>query len=46
VEKSFRFSNLHADFQARDAKSVFGWRYTHVFAARRKLVDGRQNTMT
>jgi 4-aminobutyrate aminotransferase-like enzyme len=28
MEKTFRFSNSHADFQARDAKSVFGWRYT------------------
>jgi 2,2-dialkylglycine decarboxylase (pyruvate) len=27
VEKTFRFSNVHADYQARDAKSVFGWRY-------------------
>src|SRR5215472_9305158 len=26
--KTFRFSNSHADFQARDAKSVFGWRYS------------------
>ena len=28
MEKTFRFSNSHADFQARDAKSVFGWRYS------------------
>ena len=28
MEKTFRFSNAHADFQARDAKSVFGWRYS------------------
>ena len=27
MEKTFRFSNVHADYQARDAKSVFGWRY-------------------
>lgn len=43
MEKSFRFSNMHADFQARDAKSVFGWRYTPriVFKAGRgtKLTD-------
>jgi len=26
--KTFRFSNNHTDFQARDAKSVFGWRYS------------------
>jgi 2,2-dialkylglycine decarboxylase (pyruvate) len=26
--KTFRFSNRHTDFQARDAKSVFGWRYS------------------
>src|SRR6516164_3317105 len=26
--KTFRFSNSHTDFQARDAKSVFGWRYS------------------
>lgn len=24
----FRFSNMHADLIARDARSVFGWRYT------------------
>ena len=24
MEKKFRFSNMHADFQARDAKAVFG----------------------
>ena len=28
MEKSFRFSNSHADYQARDAKAVFGWRYS------------------
>ncbi|MGH6682883.1 MAG: aminotransferase class III-fold pyridoxal phosphate-dependent enzyme, partial [Pseudolabrys sp.] len=28
MEKTIRFSNVHADYQARDAKSVFGWRYT------------------
>lgn len=28
MEKSFRFSNVHADFQARDAASIFGWRYS------------------
>ncbi|MGI9423767.1 MAG: aspartate aminotransferase family protein [Hyphomicrobiaceae bacterium] len=28
MEKTFRFSNMHADFQARDAESVFGWRYS------------------
>jgi len=43
MEKSFPFSNMHTDFQARDAKSVFGWRYTPriVFKAGRgtKLVD-------
>src|SRR5579864_892733 len=27
MEKSIRFSNTHADYQARDAKSVFGWRF-------------------
>src|SRR5579863_240993 len=27
MEKSIRFSNVHADYQARDAKSVFGWRF-------------------
>ena len=27
MDKAFRFSNSHADYQARDAKSVFGWRY-------------------
>ena len=43
MEKSFRFSNVHADFQARDAKSVFGWRYSPriIFKAGKgtKLVD-------
>ena len=28
MEKTFRFSNSHSDFQARDARSVFGWRYS------------------
>lgn len=28
MDKQFRFSNAHADYQARDAKSVFGWRYS------------------
>ncbi len=28
MEKTFRFSNIHTDFQARDAESVFGWRYS------------------
>ena len=28
MEKAFRFSNSHTDFQARDARSVFGWRYS------------------
>jgi len=28
MDKTFRFSNSHADYQARDAKSVFGWRYS------------------
>ena len=27
MDKKFRFSNTHTDFQARDAKVVFGWRY-------------------
>jgi 2,2-dialkylglycine decarboxylase (pyruvate) len=43
VEKTFRFSNVHADFQARDAKAVFGWRYSPriIFKAGHgtKLVD-------
>jgi 4-aminobutyrate aminotransferase-like enzyme len=43
MEKSFHFSNMHADFQGRDAKSVFGWRYTPriVFkaGAGTKLID-------
>ena len=43
MEKTFRFSNAHADFQARDAKSVFGWRYSPriIFAAGKgvKLTD-------
>ena len=28
MEKTFRFSNVHTDYQARDAKSVLGWRYS------------------
>jgi 4-aminobutyrate aminotransferase-like enzyme len=28
VDKTFRFSNVHTDYQARDAKSVFGWRFS------------------
>ncbi len=28
MKKAFCFSNSHTDFQARDAKSVFGWRYS------------------
>jgi 2,2-dialkylglycine decarboxylase (pyruvate) len=28
MEKMFRFSNSHTDLQARDAKAVFGWRYS------------------
>jgi 2,2-dialkylglycine decarboxylase (pyruvate) len=28
MEKTLRFSNAHTDYQARDAKSVFGWRYS------------------
>ena len=43
MEKAFRFSNIHTDFQARDAKSVFGWRYSPriIFKAGKgtKLVD-------
>jgi 4-aminobutyrate aminotransferase-like enzyme len=43
MEKTFRFSNRHADFQARDAKSVFGWRYSPriIFTAGKgtKLID-------
>ena len=47
MEKTFRFSNMHADFQARDAKSVFGWRYSPriIFKAGRgtKLIDMDDN---
>jgi 2,2-dialkylglycine decarboxylase (pyruvate) len=47
MEKTFRFSNSHADFQARDAKAVFGWRYSPrvVFKAGKgsKLVDMDNN---
>jgi 2,2-dialkylglycine decarboxylase (pyruvate) len=43
MEKAFRFSNSHTDFQARDAKSVFGWRYSPriIFKAGKgtKLID-------
>src|SRR6266566_2936617 len=43
MNKTFRFSNNHADYQARDAKSVFGWRYSPriVFKAGKgtKLID-------
>ena len=28
MDRTFRFSNTHADYQARDAKNVFGWRYS------------------
>ena len=28
MDKTFRFSNTHTDYQARDAKSVFGWRFS------------------
>jgi 4-aminobutyrate aminotransferase-like enzyme len=41
--KEFRFSNMHADLQARDAKFVFGWRYSPriIFKAGKgvKLID-------
>ena len=47
MEKSIRFSNVHADYQARDSASVFGWRYTPrlIFKAGRgtKLVDMDNN---
>src|SRR5271157_3714372 len=43
MDKTFRFSNSHTDYQARDAKSVFGWRYSPriVFKAGKgtKLID-------
>ena len=48
MEKTFRFSNAHADFQARDAKSVFGWRYSPriMFASGKGVkltdMDGRE----
>jgi len=46
-EKTLRFSNAHADYQARDAKSVFGWRFSPrvVFKAGKgtKLVDMDDN---
>jgi 2,2-dialkylglycine decarboxylase (pyruvate) len=45
--QDFRFSNVHADYQARDAKSVFGWRYHPriVFKAGKgvKLIDMDDN---
>jgi len=47
MERKFRFSNMHTDFQARDAKSVFGWRYSPriIFKAGKgvKLVDMDNN---
>jgi len=47
MEKAFRFSNVHADYQARDAKAVFGWRYSPriIFKAGNgsKLVDMDNN---
>jgi 2,2-dialkylglycine decarboxylase (pyruvate) len=43
MEKTFRFSSRHTDFQVRDARSVFGWRYSPriIFTAGKgtKLVD-------
>ena len=43
MSQDFRFSNVHTDYQARDAKSVFGWRYSPriVFKAGKgvKLID-------
>ena len=47
MEKKFRFSNTHTDFQARDAKVVFGWRYSPriIFKAAKgtKLIDMDNN---
>lgn len=47
MDKSIRFSNTHADYQARDAKSVFGWRFSPrlIFKAGKgtKLVDMDNN---
>src|SRR5437016_544144 len=47
MERMFRFSNSHADFQARDAKAVFGWRYSPriIFKAGKgtRLVDMDDN---
>src|SRR5262249_21110964 len=47
MDKKFRFSNMHADVQARDAKTVFGWRYAPriIFKAGRgpKLIDMDNN---
>jgi len=46
-EKIIRFSNSHADYQARDAKAVFGWRFAPriIFKAGKgtKLVDMDDN---
>ncbi|MBB3067007.1 aspartate aminotransferase family protein [Limibacillus halophilus] len=43
MEKTFQFSNTHTDFQARDARTVFGWRYEPriIFKAGKgvKLID-------
>ena len=43
MASEFRFSNMHADLQARDAEFVFGWRYSPriIFKAGRgvKLID-------
>jgi 2,2-dialkylglycine decarboxylase (pyruvate) len=47
MDKKFRFSNTHTDFQARDAKVVFGWRYSPriIFKAAKgtKLIDMDNN---
>jgi 2,2-dialkylglycine decarboxylase (pyruvate) len=47
MEEKFRFSNTHTDFQARDAKVVFGWRYSPriIFKAAKgtKLIDMDDN---
>ncbi len=46
-ENTIRFSKTHADYQARDARSVFGWRFTPrlIFKAGKgtKLVDVDDN---
>jgi 2,2-dialkylglycine decarboxylase (pyruvate) len=39
MEKSIRFSNTHVDYQGRDAKSVFGWRF-----APRLILKGGKGT--